>query len=112
MQRYAAVLHWPDPPRGGFPPTWVRENLPVQFQRKLHLTRRVGLAGNLSKGVTVQVGVRVAENSPVQQVECLAAEIELEAFLHGEGFAQADVLVLIPEAAGFRIEASLVADHV
>ena len=89
-----------------------RQHLPVELQSNLHLTRAVRLAGDDTEHVAIQVRVARAEDRPIQDVERLAAQVDANVFGNAEALGEADVFVLIPEAANLRIVLGGVAEDV
>ena len=72
-----------------------RVSLPVQFQRQLHLARRVGLTGRQAEGVAVQVHDRRPKYGAIEKIERLGAEIQAKALRQSKALAQADVFVQV-----------------
>src|SRR5580698_2210360 len=80
------------------------------FQSELNVSRAIERAADLAKAVVLYAGVGLVEDMPVECVKQLAAEFGLHAFVNGYGLVDAEVLVVVREAAYVRRVARHVAE--
>ena len=80
-------------------------DLPVQFQRHLHLPGGIDLIGDHAEHVAVQIGVTGPKNGAVEEIEGLPAKIQALRLAEVKRLGETDVLVEGREAPDFRIEA-------
>lgn len=80
----------------GQPHKWP-DSIPVlklESRPKLDMARRVHCRGDLAKGAAVDAGIRIGEPRRVSEIEKLAADLQLHAFVNFELLAEGEICIM------------------